>query len=183
MEGVTVTPLHDRWRSLIVDVADWPEPGVVFKDISPLLADPQALPAVIEALADAWAGEVDVVAGVEARGFVLGAPLACRLGVGFVPMRKAGKLPREVHASAYDLEYGAATLEVHRDAFASGARVLVVDDVLATGGTACAALTLVADAGAVAVGFAVLMELTLLAGREALEGAAPEVPVHALLAV
>jgi adenine phosphoribosyltransferase len=171
------------WNDRIVDVPDWPEPGVVFKDISPLLADPEAFASVVEALADDWSGRVDVVAGVEARGFVLGAPLALRLGAGFVPVRKAGKLPRAVHASTYDLEYGRATLEVHQDAFAPGARVLVVDDVLATGGTAAAALALVAAAGGVPVGLSVLLELTFLAGREAVAGAAPDVPVHALVTV
>jgi adenine phosphoribosyltransferase len=173
----------DLWLSRIVDVPDWPEPGVLFKDISPLLADPVAFQGVIDALATSWAGQVDVVAGVEARGFVLGAPLALRLGVGFVPVRKAGKLPRAVFASSYDLEYGQATLEVHQDSFVPGARVLVVDDVLATGGTAAAALSLVSVAGGVVAGLAVLLELTFLAGREAVAGAAPHVPLQSLIAL
>lgn len=177
-----MTDLHDLWRGLIADVPDWPEPGVGFKDITPLLSHGVAFSAVIDAMATSWAGRVDAVAGIEARGFVLGAPIAHRLGLGFVPLRKIGKLPRDTHASEYALEYGTATLEVHTDAFAPGARVLVVDDVLATGGTAAAAAALVAQAGAQVVGLSVLMELTSLGGRAALEGAAPGLPLHALLA-
>jgi adenine phosphoribosyltransferase len=173
---------HDTWRALITDVPDWPEPGVGFKDITPLLGDGVAFSGIVDAMATPWAGKVDAVAGIEARGFVLGAPIAHRLGLGFVPLRKIGKLPRLTHASEYDLEYGTATLEVHTDAFAPGSRVLVVDDVLATGGTAVAAAALVAQAGARAVGLAVLMELTFLGGRAALEGAAPGLPLHAVLA-
>lgn len=177
-----VTDLHALWRDLVTDVPDWPEPGVTFKDITPLLADGVAFSAVIDALATSWAGKVDAIAGIEARGFVLGAPVAHRLGLGFVPLRKVGKLPRSTHASDYALEYGSATLEVHTDAFAAGARVLVIDDVLATGGTAAAAYALVSQAGATVVGLSVLMELTFLGGRDALAGTAPDLPVHALLA-
>src|SRR6266542_2250454 len=121
--------------TLVRAVPDYPQAGVVFKDITPLLADGKAFAAVIEALAETY-GPVDKVAGIEARGFILAAPVACRLGAGFVPVRKAGKLPAATHAQTYDLEYGTATVEVHKDAFAVGDRVLVVDDVLATGGTA-----------------------------------------------
>ena len=179
---MTSTSPHDLWRALISDVPDWPEPGVTFKDITPLLADGVEFSLVIDAMATSWAGQVDVVAGIEARGFVLGAPIAHRLGLGFVQLRKQGKLPRDTHAAQYDLEYGTATLEVHADAFAPGARVLVVDDVLATGGTAAAAVGLVDRAGARVVGLSVLMELTFLGGRATLEGSAPDLPLHVLLA-
>ena len=163
-----------QMRRLMVDVPDFPEPGIVFKDITPLLADPQGLHAVVEALADAGREDgttvVDVVVGMESRGFILGAPVALALGVGFVPVRKAGKLPRETHAVTYDLEYGTATLEIHRDAVAPGQRVLLVDDVLATGGTAVAAQRLVEQCGASVHALAVLMELGFLDGRSKLDG-------------
>ncbi|WP_269781845.1 adenine phosphoribosyltransferase [Nocardioides sp. R-C-SC26] len=155
-------------RRLLVDVVDYPEPGIIFKDITPLLGDPAGFAEVVESLAVAGvesAGEVDVVVGMEARGFILAAPIALHLGVGFVPVRKAGKLPRETHAVSYDLEYGAATLEVHRDAIAPGQRVLLVDDVLATGGTVAATRELVERCGGVVAGVAVLLELSFLPGR------------------
>ena len=169
---------------LVVDVPDFPEPGIVFKDISPLLADHDGFFAVVEALAAhgrdaAGATVVDKVIGMEARGFILAAPVALALRCGFVPVRKAGKLPRETHAVSYDLEYGAAALELHRDAVAPGERVLLVDDVLATGGTVRATTELVERCGGVAVGVAVLMELGFLDGRAALG----ELPVHSLLTV
>jgi adenine phosphoribosyltransferase len=158
-------------RQLVVDVPDFPHPGVVFKDISPVLDDPTAFAAVVQALADAGRDEsgavvVDRVAGMEARGFILAAPVALALGVGFVPVRKSGKLPRATYAESYALEYGEATLEVHQDALAEGDRVLLVDDVLATGGTVAATRRLVEHAGAVAHGVAVLMDLSFLPGRE-----------------
>jgi adenine phosphoribosyltransferase len=156
---------------LVLDVADYPEPGIVFKDITPLLADHAAFTAVIEALAAAGrdrSGEVvvDKVVGMEARGFILAAPVALALGTGFVPVRKAGKLPRETHAVSYALEYGEATLELHRDAIAPGDRVLLVDDVLATGGTVKATRSLVESCGGTVHAVAVLMELGFLPGRE-----------------
>ncbi len=156
---------------LVVDVADFPEPGVVFKDITPLLADPQGFRVVVDALAAAGRDDdgkvvVDKVAGMEARGFILAAPVALALGVGFVPVRKEGKLPRAAHAASYALEYAEATLEVHRDAISPGERVLLVDDVLATGGTLAATRTLVESCGGVAVAAAVLMELSFLPGRQ-----------------
>ena len=171
-------------EKLVVDVPDFPEPGIVFKDITPLLADHAGFTAVIEALAaqgrdEAGVVVVDKVVGMEARGFILAAPVALALGVGFVPVRKAGKLPRETHAVAYALEYGDATLEVHRDGIAPGDRVLLVDDVLATGGTVKATQALVEQCGGVAVGVAVLMELSFLPGR-ATVGA---LPVTALASV
>ncbi|MCX6401344.1 MAG: adenine phosphoribosyltransferase [Propionibacteriales bacterium] len=169
---------------LVRDVPDFPEPGILFKDISPLLADPDGFAAVVEALAAAGRGAdgapaVDKVVGMEARGFIFAAPVALALGVGFVPIRKAGKLPAATHRVSYDLEYGAAVLEVHQDALAPGDRVLLVDDVLATGGTARATVDLVAACGAEAVGFAVLMELGFLPGRAELGS----LPLTALLTV
>ena len=166
--------------SRTVDVPDFPKPGIVFKDLMPLFADGDAFRQVIDGvIAHHGAESFDVVAGVEARGFVVAAAIAYATGTGVVPVRKAGKLPRATVAATYELEYGTATLEVHTDAFAAGERVLVVDDVLATGGTAAAALDLVEQAGGTVAGFSVLMELGFLHGRERL---APR-PVHALLTV
>jgi adenine phosphoribosyltransferase len=160
------------------DVPDYPQPGVVFKDITPLLADGKAFSAVVEALAAAY-GPVDKVAGIEARGFILAAPVACHLNAGFVPIRKKGKLPRATFAQDYQLEYGTATLEVLTDAFEPSDRVLVIDDVLATGGTARATADLVHRSGARVAGIAVLLELSFLNGRAKL----PDLPVSALLTV
>jgi adenine phosphoribosyltransferase len=159
-------------RALIRDVPDYPHPPVVFRDITPLLADGPALADVIDAFArlvDADGG-IDVVAGMEARGFLLGAPLATRLGVGFVPLRKAGKLPPPVEREDYDLEYGSASIELRAGTLAPGARVLLVDDVLATGGTARAAARLVERSGGQVVALAFLLELASLGGRERLSG-------------
>lgn len=164
--------------SRVRDVPDYPQPGVMFKDITPLLADGPAFRAVVAALAGAYDG-VDKVAGIEARGFILAAPVACELGSGFVPIRKHGKLPGPSHAESYDLEYGTATIEVHQDAFAPGDRVLLVDDVLATGGTAAASAELVRRSGATVAGIVVLLELGFLNGRSRLPG----LPVSALVAV
>ena len=164
--------------SHIRDVADYPQPGVMFKDITPLLAEPEAFTAVVDALAATF-GPVDKVAGIEARGFILAAPVAYRNGAGFVPVRKQGKLPSATFAQEYKLEYGTATLEVHQDAFEPGDRVLIVDDVLATGGTARATATLVERSGAEVAGIVVLMELSFLSGRSALSG----LDVRALLTV
>ena len=162
------------------DIPDYPQPGVVFKDITPLLGDHVAFAGAVDAIvARHGRGTVDKVAGIEARGFILAAAVAYHFGAGFVPVRKAGKLPSKTHAQSYDLEYGSATVEVHTDAFAPGDRVLVVDDVLATGGTAAAALSLVRRTGADIVGLDVLIELTSLHGRSRLPG----VDVFSLLAV
>ena len=157
---------------LIVDVPDFPKPGVVFKDISPLLDDHTAFTAVVQALADAGRDEggatvVDKVIGMEARGFILAAPVALALGVGFVPVRKPGKLPRPTYDVSYALEYGEETLEMHQDALAAGERVLLVDDVLATGGTVAATHALVEKAGASVHAVSVLLELPFLGGRAA----------------
>ncbi|SEE85881.1 adenine phosphoribosyltransferase [Jiangella alba] len=170
---------RDLLLSRIRDVPDWPEPGVVFKDITPLLRDPAALDTTIELLGAVGGDEVDVVVGIEARGFILGAPVAHRLGAGFVPIRKAGKLPWQTASASYALEYGEATIEVHVDAFQPGERVLIVDDVLATGGTVRATVDLVRGAGADVVGVGILMELGFLGGRAKL----PDVNVQSLLLV
>ena len=169
---------------LTIDVPDWPEPGVVFKDITPVLADHHAFSAIITALAAAGRDGhgnvvVDKVVGMEARGFILAAPVALALGIGFVPVRKAGKLPRESHAVSYSLEYGAATLEVHRDGIGAGERVLLVDDVLATGGTVAATRQLIEACGGTATGAAVLMELSFLDPR-AVTG---DLPIASLLTI
>ena len=160
------------------DVPDFPTPGILFKDLSALFGDAGAFAGAVEQLAGAHErGTVDKVVGVEARGFLLAGPVAYLLGAGVVPVRKPGKLPREVHERSYDLEYGSNVLQVHTDACRPGERVLVVDDILATGGTAAAAVHLVERSGATVVGLAVLLELAFLAGRAALPGVA----VQALL--
>ena len=153
-----------RAEALIRTIPDYPEPGVRFRDITPLLADAAALRSVIDALIDPFEGQFDVVAGIEARGFLLAAAVAMVADVGLVPIRKAGKLPLPAAAVSYALEYGTATIEAHDD-IAEGTRVLLVDDVLATGGTLQAAHELVPAIGGVVVGTSVLMELTALGGR------------------
>ena len=161
--------LVSHLRSTIRDIPDWPKPGVTFKDITPLLNDPAAFAGAIDALADgAREGTIDRVLGVEARGFMFAAPVAYRLGAGFVPVRKAGKLPWEIEREEYVLEYGTDLLEIHRDAIAPGERVLIVDDVLATGGTAAATARLVERLGGVVAGLAFVIELDFLGGRSQL---------------
>ncbi|HLM04872.1 MAG TPA: adenine phosphoribosyltransferase [Blastococcus sp.] len=187
-------PLDELIASLAVDVPDFPEPGILFRDLTPVFADGPAFRRVIDGLAAPSSGDprvaavahadgrptgdlgFDAVVGVEARGFLLAAAVAYDAGVGVVPVRKAGKLPRERFSADYSLEYGTATLELHADSLTPGQRVLVVDDVLATGGTLGAAIALVERAGAVVVAVSVIIELTALAGRERL---APHA-VHAL---
>jgi adenine phosphoribosyltransferase len=168
-DGTELLEITDLLRSRIRDVMDYPQPGIVFKDITPLLADGAAFAAVVAALAVGYEG-VTKVAGIEARGFILAAPVALALRAGFVPVRKQGKLPAQTYAQSYELEYGTATLEVHTDAFGSSDRVLIVDDVLATGGTAAATAELVRRTGATVVGIAVLLELQFLTGRSKLPG-------------
>jgi adenine phosphoribosyltransferase len=177
---VTEVDLAGVVAGKVLDVADFPKPGIVFKDLMPLFADGVAFRQVVDGIvAHHGAGSFDVVAGIEARGFVVAAAIAYATGVGVVPIRKAGKLPRATHAASYALEYGEATLEVHQDAFVGGQRVLLVDDVLATGGTGAAALELVERAGGVVSGFTVVLELGFLEGRKRV---APR-EVHALLTV
>ena len=156
-------------RKFVRDVPDFPKPGILFRDVTPLLGDRAALPAAIEALAAPFRNAgIEQVLGIESRGFVLGAPLAVALGTGFTMVRKKGKLPYETRSVTYDLEYGTDTVEMHTDAVRPGQRVLVVDDLIATGGTATAAVRLAQDAGATVVACAFLIELKFLGGREKL---------------
>jgi adenine phosphoribosyltransferase len=156
-------------QEYIRSIPDWPKKGILFRDITPLLADPKAFTAAIDALCDGFAeADVDYVAAVEARGFIFGAAVAKKLDAGFVPIRKKGKLPFETETVTYDLEYGTDTLEVHCDAVRKGAKVLMVDDLLATGGTMAAACELIEKIGGQIVGISFLIELTELAGREKL---------------
>src|SRR3954454_19762060 len=156
----------DVLKSHIRDIPDFPKPGVTFKDITPLLADAGAFMSMVDALADRFRDEpVDKVLGIEARGFIIAAPVAHALGAGFVPVRKAGKLPWEVEKQEYVLEYGTDLLEIHRDAVAPGERALIVDDVMATGGTASAAVRLVEKLGGEVAGLAFVIELAFLGGR------------------
>jgi len=174
--------LEELISTRIRDIQDYPEPGIVFKDITPLLADHSAFAAVVAALADGRGkgepGRVDKVAGIEARGFIFAAPVAFLLGAGFIPVRKQGKLPAATYAEAYQLEYGVATLEMHSDALRPGERVLIVDDVLATGGTVGATASLIRRSGAEVAGVAVVVELGFLNGRARL----PELDIRALAA-
>jgi adenine phosphoribosyltransferase len=166
--------------SRVVDVPDFPQSGVVFKDLMPLFGDGEAFRSVIDAIVEHYGPDgFDLVVGIEARGFVIAAAVAYAAGVGVIPVRKAGKLPGLTHSAAYELEYGEAVLEVQVDAFRGGPRALIVDDVLATGGTAAATLGLVERAGGTVVGLTVLLELAFLHGRERLPGR----DVHALLTV
>jgi adenine phosphoribosyltransferase len=161
----------EQLKTLIRDVPDFPQDGVVFKDITPLLADEIAFSTVIDLIVVHFGrGNVDKVVGIEARGFIIASPVAYHFGAGFVPVRKKDKLPWGTEAAEYALEYGTATLEIHRDAVAPGERVLIVDDVLATGGTAKATASLVERIGGKVVGIACLIELDFLKGRERLDG-------------
>jgi adenine phosphoribosyltransferase len=164
-----VTDIADLITAHVRDIPDYPQPGVLFKDITPLLGDADAFGDVVEAIAATF-GPVDKVVGIEARGFMLAAPVAYRLGSGFVPVRKAGKLPWDIEREEYVLEYGTDLLEIHRDAIHPGERILVVDDVLATGGTAGAAVRLVRELGGEVVGLGFILELEALGGRGRLEG-------------
>lgn len=162
--------LTGRLLEAIRDVADFPEPGVTFKDITPVIADGRLLADVVRAHSDPWRGRVDMVAGLEARGFIFGTAVALELGVGFLPVRKAGKLPGPTVGVDYALEYGTARIEVHGDDLPDGARVLVIDDVLATGGTAAAGCDLIETCGGTVVGVEVLVEIAALQGRNLLAG-------------
>ena len=165
----------ERLRAAIAEVPDFPKPGIAFKDITPLLADPELLQLALQAMARPFEGDgVTQVVAIESRGFILGAPIATMLGAGLIPIRKPGKLPRDTGRVEYDLEYGTDALEMHDDALKVGDRVLIVDDVMATGGTAGAAGQLVRKTGAELVGHAFLLELRFLNGREKLDGARAE---------
>jgi adenine phosphoribosyltransferase len=165
-------------KKLIREVPDWPKPGILFYDLTTLVKDPGGLKAVVDALAERYrGGKIDTVAGIEARGFILAPAVALRLGTGFVPIRKPKKLPWKTSRITYDLEYGTDTLEIHQDAVQPGQKVLLLDDLLATGGTAGAASTLIRQLGGEVVGAAFVVELTFLNGRAKLPG----VEVHSLL--
>ncbi|MGH8950000.1 MAG: adenine phosphoribosyltransferase [Acidimicrobiia bacterium] len=168
----------EQLTSLIRDIPDFPEPGVVFKDITPVLADGPAFAALVDAMAEPFRDSgVTKVAGIEARGFTLATPVADRLGAGFIPVRKPGKLPYETVREDYTLEYGTDALEIHTDSAQRGERVLLVDDVIATGGTAAAAIRLLRKIGADVIGISVFIELAFLDGAQMLDG----VPLHALV--
>lgn len=167
----------------IYPVADYPKPGILFKDITPLLADGRALSKSIDLLGENFSGlKSDAIAGIEARGFILGAAVAHSLGIGFIPLRKPGKSPRPVHSIRYALEYGEDELQVHKDLISQGMRIGIIDDVLATGGTAAASIDLVRSAEATVVGFACLLELIGLGGREKIYAKDEKIPVSSLIA-
>jgi len=166
-----------HWSELIRDVPDFPKPGIIFKDITPMLANGEAFAAAVSEMAELIRPDVDAIVGIESRGFIFGAALANKLGLGLVTVRKPGKLPAEIHSVEYELEYGVDRLEIHRDALASGHKVVIVDDLLATGGTACATVELVQKLGADVVACLFAIELDFLHGRNAL----PDTKVLSLL--
>ncbi len=167
-----------RLKARLRDIPDFPKPGILFKDITPIVQDAECLRIAVQALSQPYLGQgITAVAGMEARGFIFGSLVAWELGVGFVPLRKPGKLPYDVQSISYDLEYGSATLEVHTDAVSAGDRVLIVDDLLATGGTARASCTLIETLGAEVAACAFMVELDGLGGREKLD----RWPIHSLL--
>ena len=168
--------------SLIRAIPDYPKPGIIFQDITPMLSNGQALDTVIGHLAS-LDKESEIAIGIEARGFILASAVAVKREIGFVPIRKKGKLPADTFTRTYGLEYGIDEIEIHRDAFAPGTKVTLIDDVLATGGTLEAALSLIADAGGAISSILVLMEIAGLDGRSRIERAAPNVPLHALVTV
>ena len=169
----------DQLTDAIRDVTDFPKPGIVFKDITPVLADPALFSLALDALVATIGDEkIDKIVGIDARGFIFGAAIADRLGIGFIPMRKKGKLPHTTKSCAYSLEYGEADIEVHADAFAPGEKLFLVDDLLATGGTAAAAIQLLKQLEGDIVAVAFLIELSFLNGRSLLE---PDVPTHAII--
>ena len=165
-------------KSLIRDIPDFPKPGIIYRDITTLLRNSDGLNYVIDHFTDHFSQQkIDFVIGIESRGFIFGAPIAYKLGAGFVPVRKAGKLPAEIHSVEYDLEYGADTLEIHQDALQPGSRILIVDDLIATGGTAAATAELIDKLGCNLVGFAFIIELLALEGRAKL----PNAPIQSMV--
>ena len=168
--------------SLIRKIPDYPKPGILFQDITPILSHPAAFESVISALCKDIS-DTDIVVGIEARGFIFASAMANRMKCGFVPLRKAGKLPFDVFSQSYELEYGTASLEIHRDAIAPGSKVVLVDDVLATGGTIEAGLHLIQQAGGVIQSVAVLMEISALAGRDKIAETFPSIEINSLLSV
>ena len=171
-------------ESRIISIPDYPEPGVIFKDITPLFADSEALAAAIDAIADHFADAgITKVLGAEARGFLVGAPVAYRLGCGFVPARKPGKLPRATYSQTYELEYGTDELQIHRDALEPGDRVLIVDDLVATAGTAVACAKLAEQTGATVAAFSFILELSYLHPRDLIARSYPDLEVQTLIVV
>ena len=168
--------------SLIRAIPDYPKPGILFQDITPMLSNGQALDVVITHLAS-LDNQSEIAIGIEARGFILASALAVKKEIGFVPIRKKGKLPADTFSRSYGLEYGIDEIELHRDAFAPGTKVTLIDDVLATGGTLEAAISLIADAGGIITSIIVLLEISELKGRQRIEQAAPTVPLHSLVKV
>jgi adenine phosphoribosyltransferase len=167
LTGLNMTA--DEIKRLIRDIPDFPQPGILFRDITPLISDAHGLAAIVDQVAEPWLGKIDQVLGIESRGFIIGAPVAYRLGVGLTIARKPGKLPYLTIAENYELEYGTAALQVHQDGLGGRSRVLVVDDLLATGGTALAAVRLVQKLGGQVAGCAFVIELSALHGRQRLE--------------
>jgi len=166
------------WKKYIRQIPDFPKPGILFRDITPLLAAPEAFQCVVQEMMTTLQGsKIDAIVAIESRGFIIGAPLACQLNIPFVPVRKPGKLPAKTYSVEYALEYGSGRLELHTDALQKGMRVAIVDDLLATGGTAAAAATLVKQCGASVAAFAFIIELAALKGRALLSQAL----VHALV--
>ncbi len=179
---MTATPTKTgktRWQDAIRDIPDFPKPGIVFKDITPLVADGEAFSAVVDELASHIGSDVDAIVGIESRGFIFGAALAQKLGLGLVTVRKPGKLPAAVHAVEYELEYGVDRLEIHRDALSAGHKVVIIDDLLATGGTAAATVELIRKLGANIDACLFVIELSFLNGKQALG----DVNVHSLMHV
>lgn len=161
--------IESRLKQVIRDIPDFPKPGIIFKDITPILKEPELCQAIVEEFVDRLSGlEFDALAGIESRGFLFGLMLANRLNIPFVPIRKKGKLPAETISETYDLEYGSATIEIHRDAFPAGSRVLIHDDLLATGGTVAAGAKLIKQLGGEVAGFSFLVGLSFLKGEEKL---------------
>ena len=168
--------------ALIAEIPDYPLPGVIFKDVTPISADADAAHWVNSEIASRFADAgITKIVGVEARGFILGASLAAQMHLGFVPIRKSGKLPRATYRAEYELEYGADSIEIHQDALSKSDRVLIVDDVLATGGTACAAIDLIEECGAQVLGIAVLLDLAFLGGSAKVQGRDARIDVFAVL--
>ena len=168
-------------KDLIRIIADFPKPGIIFKDITPLLADAKAFEDCCEKIAE-FAKDVDYIAGVEARGFILASAVALLSGKGFIPIRKSGKLPGQLISQSYELEYGQATLEIHSDLVPAGKNVLIVDDVLATGGTALASVELIEKASLIPSSLVFLLEISALGGRSRIQAARPGLQIHTILA-
>jgi len=160
---------NDELKELIRNIPDFPQPGILFRDITPVIADPRAFASVVEQISEPWLGKIDMIVGIESRGFIIGAPVAYRLGVGLTIARKPGKLPFRTITESYELEYGSTSLHMHDDTLEGKSRVLIVDDLLATGGTALATIALVKRLGGYVAGCAFMIELGALGGRQRLE--------------